>query len=82
MKIKEREKRTKLDRIILGRDRNRVKDIHEMNGGKKGDRAGDTTKQTNIIRIMNVPVPVSLYGDIVKLIPTHSRSILSNACSI
>ena len=40
MKIKEREKRTKLDRIILGRDRNIVEDINEMNGGKKGDRAG------------------------------------------
>ena len=40
MKIKERGKRTKLDKIILGKDRNRVTDIHEMNGGKKGDRAG------------------------------------------
>ena len=37
MKIKEREKRTKLDKIILGRERNRV---DEMNGGKKGDSAG------------------------------------------
>ena len=35
MKIKEREERTKLDKIILGRDGNRVEDIHEMNGGKK-----------------------------------------------
>ena len=38
-------------------------------------------KQTNIIRLMNVPVPVSLYGDIVKLIPTHSRSISSRTFS-
>ena len=40
MKMKEREKRTKLDKIILERDRNKVEDIHEMNGGKKGGRAG------------------------------------------